>query len=85
MKRLPVFFDPRMVVDVVFETPSPRKPGEVVAQWKERYPVDIKGFSPASVSDFYLAHDRGHVDGILSQRIDNGMETRHLEVLDSLP
>ncbi len=85
MKRLPVFFSPKMVVNVIFETPSPRKPGEVVAQWQERYPIDILDFPPASVSDFYLAHHKGHVDGLLSLNINNGMETRHQEVIDSLP
>lgn len=84
-KKLPVFFNPKMVVDVLFETPSPRKPREVVEQWLQRYPIEIFDFPPASVRDFYLAHDREHIDGILSLRINNGMDTRHQELVDSLP
>lgn len=80
-----VFFDPRMVVDIPLESPSPRKPGEVVAQWRERYPVDIVSFAPATIDDFCLAHDPKHVAGILDLSIKNGMDTRHQEVADSLP
>lgn len=85
MSKLHVFFDRRMVVEVPLESPSPRKPGEVVAQWRERYPIEIAGYAPATVDDFYLAHDRKHVDGVLDLTIKNGMDTLHQEVADSLP
>lgn len=83
--RLSVFFNPHMVVDVELETPSPKKPAQVVAQWQQLYPVEIVDFPPCTVNDFYLAHDKKHVDGILDLSIPNGMETRHQEVVDSLP
>lgn len=85
MKRLAVFFNPKMVVDLIFETPSPRKPADVVAQWVDRYPVDVLDYEPAQVSDFYLAHDKNHVDGLLRLEIKNGMDTKDQEVVDSLP
>lgn len=83
MEQLPVFFNQKMGVDVL-ETPSPRKPLEVVAQWIERYPVDVRDFPPATVDDFYLAHQREHVDGVIGLRIPNGMDTRDQKVVDSL-
>ena len=85
MPRIPVFFDRRMVVDIPLESPSPRKPLEVVEQWRRRFDIEVLGFEPATVDDFCLAHARSHVEGVLSLRIANGMDTRDQEVVDSLP
>lgn len=82
--KLPVFFNRNMVVDIELESPSPRKPQQVVREWQARYPVEIHDFPPATVEDFYLAHARAHVDGILDLSISNGMDTNHREVADSL-
>jgi acetoin utilization deacetylase AcuC-like enzyme len=84
MKKIPVFFDQRMVVDIIFETPSPRKPLEVINQWKEKYPIDLYDFAPVNIEDFYLAHKKEHVDGIIDLSIKNGMDTNDQEVVDSL-
>lgn len=84
MSNIAVFFNRKMVVDIIFETPSPRKPLEVVNQWKEKYPVSIRDFSPVTVEDFYLAHKKEHVDGLINLTIANGMDTKDQEVVDSL-
>lgn len=84
MKKIPVFFNQKMVVDIIFETPSPRKPLEVVNQWKDKYPIEISDFNPVTVEDFYLAHKKEHVDGIIDLSIKNGMDTNDQEVVDSL-
>jgi acetoin utilization deacetylase AcuC-like enzyme len=73
-----------MVVDIVFETPSPRKPLEVVHQWRDRYSIEIKDFPPLTMEDFQLAHKKEHVEGIVNLTIANGMDTKHQEVVDSL-
>lgn len=85
MKQIPVFFDPRMVVSIPLETPSPRKPLEVVQAWRELYPIAEHTFPPASREDFYLAHAPEHVDGVFALQIRNGMDTLDAEVADSLP
>ncbi len=85
MKHIPVFFDPRMVVSIPLESPSPRKPQEVVQAWQQLYPIALHGFAPATVEDFYLAHTRAHVDGVLALQIRNGMDTLDPEVAASLP
>jgi acetoin utilization deacetylase AcuC-like enzyme len=84
MNKIPVFFNQKMVVDIIFETPSPRKPLEVVNQWKEKYPIELMDFNPITVDDFYLAHKKEHVDGIIDLSIKNGMDTNDQEVVDSL-
>lgn len=73
-----------MVVDIVLESPSPRKPLEVVEQWRERYPVALHDFPPLTVKDFDLAHKQEHVRGVIALEIANGMLTKHQEVVDSL-
>jgi len=73
-----------MVVDLIFETPSPRKPLEVVNQWQEKYPIEIHDFNPVNINDFYLAHKKEHVDGVIDLSIKNGMDTNDQEVVDSL-
>jgi acetoin utilization deacetylase AcuC-like enzyme len=85
MERIPVFFDRRMVVDIPLESPSPRKPLEVVESWLQHYPVEIHGFEPVTSGDFCLAHDPKHVEGVLALRIRNGMDTLDAEVAESLP
>jgi len=85
MKKIKVFYRPEMVVDLIMESPSPRKPLEVVGEWKQKYKVEIKTFSPLTVEDFYLAHDKKHIDGLLNLSIANGMDTKDIEVIDSLP
>lgn len=84
MKQIPVFYNPAMVVEIDLESPSPKKPREVVTEWRQRYPVEVIDFAPLSEADFCLAHKAEHVDGIISLKIANGMDTRHQEVVDSL-
>jgi hypothetical protein len=58
-----------MVINIIFETPSPRKPLEVVNQWKDKYLIELHQFNPITVDDFYLAHKKEHVDGIIDLSI----------------
>lgn len=73
-----------MVVDIILESPSPRKPLEVVDQWRECYPIALHDFPPLAVKDFDLAHKPEHVRGVIALEIANGMFTKHQEVVDSL-
>lgn len=82
--KLPVFFDRRMVVDIELESPSPKKPLEVVEQWRERYAIELHDFPPLTTKDFDLAHKPEHVRGVIALEIANGMFTKHQEVVDSL-
>lgn len=84
MKHISVFFNNNMVVNIPLPSPSPRKPLEVVNQWQGKYPILINDFSSIKVEDIYLAHDREHVDAILSLQKANGMDTKDKELVDSL-
>lgn len=81
---IPVFFNEKMVVDLVFETPSPRKPLEVVNEWVNKYPIQLYDFMPVAKEDFYLAHSVEHIEGLLDLSVANGMDTHDQEVIDSL-
>lgn len=84
MNKIPVFYNPAMVVEIDLESPSPKKPREVVTEWKQNYPIEVIDFVPLTEEDFCLAHTTEHVRGIISLQIANGMDTRHQEVVDSL-
>ena len=77
MERIPVFYDHRMVVEIPLESPSPRKPREVVESWSVRYPIELRDFPPADVEDFCLAHVRdplgGYLDGDDLRRRDRAV------------
>jgi acetoin utilization deacetylase AcuC-like enzyme len=82
--KIPVFFNNKMVVTKRLETPSPRKPLEVVTQWIDKYPIEILDFNKLEISDFYLAHEKVHVNNIIELRTANGMDTKDQEIVDSL-
>lgn len=82
--KIPVFYDEKMVVNLELESPSPQKPKYVVKEWIDLFNVEIQNIIPASVEDFYLAHNKNHIDGLLNLTIPNGMDTKDQEVIDSL-
>jgi len=66
-------------------SPSAGKPKLFVDRIRDRYPVEIvSDWKPLERSDFYLAHDRAHVDAILDCRKPNGFGNTLREVADSL-
>lgn len=84
---IPVFYTPRQVVAQDLGTsPSARKPAEVVTSWQIKgFPIEVLAPQPATTEEFYAAHDRAFVDGVLACRRANGFGTRHPEVAASLP
>lgn len=84
--KIPVFFNEKMVAQVLLSSPSPRKPLEVVNEWKNRYNNDIEiyNFEAFQKEEFYLVHEKIHVDQILNLKKKNGFSTRHKEIADSL-
>lgn len=82
---LKVFYDERMVADAQSFSPSARKPAEVVASWRKRFPVlDVVAPAPVAAEDFFLAHDPAYVRGVLSLRFANGFGNRLAEVAAAL-
>lgn len=84
MNCIPVFFDPRMVSDAVVESPSAAKPREVVREWFSRYPIEIKGYPPATIAELSCAHSPSFVEGILNMRMPNGMESDDPRFVETL-
>ena len=83
--QLPVFYNPKMFVEEAQPSPSSKKPRLLVEQWLDNhYPIEIIDFPALEVEKFYLAHERRHVDDILSLRKKNGMQTRSAQLRDSL-
>ena len=67
-------------------SPSAAKPAAVVAAWRGRWPgLEVRHPVPVSPGDFYRAHGRDFVDGVLRLGRANGFGTRSPEVAASLP
>jgi acetoin utilization deacetylase AcuC-like enzyme len=82
---IPVYYVPAMVADSESFSPSAAKPASVVASWLRRFPIEIRQPEPVERTDFYRAHDRHMVDGILEMRVANGFGNRSAAVASSLP
>jgi acetoin utilization deacetylase AcuC-like enzyme len=81
-----VFYTPKMVAPALSGSPSPEKPALVVEGWKAaNIPLDIEEPEPATVDDFALAHDRTHVEKILTLKKANGFDTFEPEIAKSVP
>lgn len=84
--ELAVFYSEN--VDAVFsiDSPSPRKPSLVVADWLQAgLSIRVVPPEPASTEDFYLAHRKSFVDEVFAFERDNGFFNRDARVLQSLP
>jgi acetoin utilization deacetylase AcuC-like enzyme len=85
MTRIPVFYTPEMVSESDCESPSARKPKEVVTSWLEKFPVEIIRPGAVIVDDLARAHDRDWVENVLAGRKPNGFGNWSLEVARALP
>lgn len=86
MERLKVFYSPKQsVASLKSFSPSAGKPEKLVAQWLERYPIEIVEPRPVTLQDLGLAHDPSYVLDVIRCRRDNGFGNRSAEVADSLP
>ena len=81
-----VVYDERMVADAQSFSPSARKPGEVMASWRRRFPVlEVVAPVPVTIEQLCLAHDPGYVRAVLALRQANGFGNHLPEVAASLP
>ena len=87
MFKIPVLFRNEQVSYPKVYSPSPRKPGEVVADWNTTAEgkFEVKSFDPVTREDFYRVHDQRFVDNILACKTKNGFGTNDRDVADSLP
>lgn len=83
--KIPVFFNEKMVAHLVLSSPSPRKPLEVINEWSAKYFDDFEvfDFPPFEKEDFYIAHEKTHVNQILDLEKENGFDTKDKEIADS--
>ncbi|MBS0569289.1 MAG: hypothetical protein JSS28_01670 [Proteobacteria bacterium] len=81
-----VFYTDKMVADAQSFSPSARKPREVAASWRRRFPVlEYREPRAATVDEIALAHFRPYVEGVLALRRENGFGNRLPEVAAALP
>lgn len=83
---LRVYFSPEMAAVFPIDSPSPRKPSLVVADWAaHRLDIEVVPPPPVDRNDYLLAHDRDFVEAVFAGRRDNGFFNRDERVLASLP
>ena len=83
---IPVFYSERMVADITSFSPSAGKPRDVMKSWRDLgIPLSVMEPEPVTPEQFYLAHDRHYVDGVLACQILNGFGNKSQAVADSLP
>jgi len=81
-----VYYTPKMVAQEGGFSRSPQKPALAVEAWKAAgIPLDIEEPPPVTVEELSLAHDRKHVESILSLREKNGFGNLDLLIAASLP
>lgn len=86
MKAIPVFYSPLMCADSESFSPSAAKPAAVVEAWgKMDIPLEIIAPEPLTRDQFYKAHEKQFVDGILDLRLTNGFGNYSPAVAASLP
>ncbi len=81
-----VFYTQKMLAFAGEDSPSPRKPALVMQAWSRAgLTLDVEEPAALTVEDLSLAHDRTHVEDILSLRKDNGFGNSDPVVAGSLP
>jgi len=81
-----VFYSPHQsVAGNISYSPSAGKPERLLAQWLERYPVEVVPPRPVSEQELCLAHDPAFVRGVLAGTKNNGFSNNCLKVAASLP
>lgn len=84
MDKLVTFYNPRQNVDENDSfSPSAGKPRLVVEAYAESLKI-LSDWPPVAKEDIYLAHDRRHVDEVLSCKKLNGFSNTSKEIADSL-
>lgn len=85
LEAIPVFYSPRMAVNIESFSPSAAKPREAVKSWLALVlPITVMEPTPVSREQFYLAHDRSFVDGVLSGQLANGFGSTSMQLANSL-
>lgn len=86
MKKLPVFYTPKMVADSGAYSPSAAKPAKLMAAWC-RSDLEFTVHEPAPATDEELcrAHDPAYVRGVLDGHVRNGFGNTRTDVILSLP
>lgn len=81
-----VFYDARQAVkNNASFSPSAGKSALVVEEWKKKgYDFQLGSVNPVTRNDFYLAHDRGLIDGVLDLKRENGFNNCSPEIAASL-
>jgi acetoin utilization deacetylase AcuC-like enzyme len=83
---IPVFYiREQVVLDNVSDSPSAGKPVHVVESWRASYPIEVYRPLPVTREDYYLAHDKDHVDAVLDLKKANGFGNKLASVAKSLP
>lgn len=86
MNKIDVYYSAHQVSNPRTDSPSPRKPTQVVNDWLRReLPIRIIEPIPATREQLAAAHDPQFVDDILECRRPNGFSGRQRDVADSLP
>jgi acetoin utilization deacetylase AcuC-like enzyme len=82
-----IFYHPKMSVkEVQSFSPSSGKPEKFIeAIHRENYTFTFKDVIPAAQTEFYLAHDKYHVDEIFKAEKPNGFGNYSQDVLNALP
>ncbi|MEZ5461411.1 hypothetical protein [Dokdonella sp.] len=81
-----VIYSERIVADAQSFSPSARKPREVLASWRRRFPpLDVLEPEPVTIDELSLVHDPDYVRGVLSLKRANGFGNHLPEVAASLP
>ncbi|MFN3487471.1 MAG: hypothetical protein ACK44W_18545, partial [Planctomycetota bacterium] len=78
-----IFYRPEMSAATASFSPSSDKPRQFVEFVKDM-PVEVMSFEPAEIEDFYLAHDKDFVDGIMAGEIANGFGNKDPQVAQTL-
>ncbi len=85
LKKIPVFYTPKMVANFSSFSPSAGKPARVVGAWQRLgLPIEIIDFEGVSVKQLMLAHSPDYVYGVLSCVMNNGFKNKLPEVAASL-
>ena len=85
IELVPVFYTPKMVVNISNFSPSAGKPARVVGSWQRLgLPIEIIEFMPVAANELKLVHAPDYVDKVLSCEISNGFGNRLPEVAETL-
>jgi len=88
MNKLKVFFNEKQATEAQTSfSPSAKKPKILVEQWLETgQPIEvISDFEPATMEQFYRAHEKEHIDAVMAGKKNNGFFNNLPEIAATLP